>query len=174
MTNDIFSKKGLFFITLLSFGASSCFKAPDFPTTPVIEYVGFQKIVRLDQTSAANKDSVTITLKFQDGDGDLGYSSAERDIAAKAQNYNYVVKAFRKKNGRITEFTPLESLSGYFPRLKLDDKIGPIEGTLDYSIDFLHPFTFKRDSLQFQIFIKDRAGNISNTIETEMIVVNNI
>ena len=62
--------------------------------------------------------------------------------------------------------------SGYFPRLKTDGKVGPIEGTIDYSIDFPQPFTPVKDSLKFQVTIKDRAGNISNTAESSVIVLN--
>lgn len=174
MTYPILSKKALLLIGIAFPILSACYKEPDFSTIPSIEYVGFQKQIRLDQFSAANKDSVTISLKFQDGDGDLGYSTDEVKDAYQTSNYNYVVRPFRKKNGKLTEYTPLESLSGYFPRLKKDDKPNPIEGVLDYSIDFPHPFTPKRDSLQFQIYIKDRAGNVSNIIETDIIVLNEI
>jgi hypothetical protein len=166
------SLAGSSFLLLAAIVFSGCYKEPEFPETPTIEFQDISKAIRIDQFSGANKDSVTISLKFQDGDGDLGLNSEEISSAQLNEDYNYVVRVFRKVRGNLVEFKPFIPYSGFFFRLKKDDKPGPIEGTLDYSIDFPHPFTPKRDSVQFQIFLKDRAGNISNTIETETIVLN--
>jgi hypothetical protein len=68
----------------------------------------------------------------------------------------------------------LVPLSGYFPLLKIDEKPGPLEGTLSYTIQFFHSFTRKNDTLRFDIQIKDRAGNLSNVTETEPIIVNTL
>lgn len=151
---------------------SSCYKEPDFPTQPEIEFKDISKSIRIDQFTGANKDSVVVSLVFRDGDGDLGMNSTEIANAEKTSDFNYVVRVFRRQRGQFVEFQPFLPYSGFFPRLKTDDKIGPIEGTLSYSIDFFHPFTPKRDSIQFQIYIKDRAGNTSNTVETKTIVLN--
>jgi hypothetical protein len=113
-----------------------------------------------------------LTVKFQDGDGDLGLNEKEKTTAELKNDFNYIIRIFRKKKGVFTEFKPSVPYSGYFPRLKADGKIGPIEGTIDYSIDFPQPFTPVKDSLKFQITIKDRAGNISNTTESSVIVLN--
>lgn len=161
--------------TLLLFAAvtfAGCYKEPEFPVTPVIEFDDITKAIRIDQFSGANKDSVTISIKFQDGDGDLGLNNEETAAAQLSEDYNYVVRVFRKVRGNFVEFEPFIPYSGFFFRLNDSDKPSPIEGVLDYSIDFPHPFTPKRDSVQFQIYLKDRAGNISNTIETETIVLN--
>lgn len=96
----------------------------------------------------------------------------ERTTAETTSNYNYLIRLFRKKKGVFTEFIPAVPYSGYFPRLKADGKTGPIEGTLDYSMEFPHPFTPPKDSLKFQVIIKDRAGNVSNTAESDVIVLN--
>ncbi|MDP5139851.1 MAG: hypothetical protein NWP83_05190 [Spirosomaceae bacterium] len=163
---------GTTFLLLAAIAFSGCYKEPEFSTSPTIEFDDISKAIRIDQFSGANKDSVTITVKFQDGDGDLGFNNEEIAAAQLSENYNYVVRVFRKVRGNFVEFQPFIPYSGFFFRLKNDDKAGPIEGTLDYSIDFPHPFTPKRDSVQFQIYLKDRAGNVSNTIETETIVLN--
>lgn len=166
---------GSAFLLFAAVAFSGCYKEPEFSATPQIEFESIGKQVRIDQFSGANKDSVVIAVKFQDGDGDLGFNNEEISEAIPNANYNYVVRSFRKVRGSFVEFNNKEDeipYSGFFFRLKNDDKIGPIEGTLRYSIDFPHPFTPKRDSVQFQITLKDRAGNMSNTVETETIVLN--
>ena len=111
-------------------------------------------------------------LQYRFGFTGAAINETEKAAAEQKQEYNFFVKTFRKKNGKITEFTPFIPYSGFFPRLKNDDRPGPIKGTLSYSIEFPHPFTPKRDSLQFQVYIKDRAGNLSNVATTDVIVLN--
>ena len=163
---------GSAFLLLAAVAFSGCYKEPEFPVEPSIEFDEISKQVRIDQFSGANKDSVVISIKFRDGDGDLGMNNEEIAIAQENQDYNYIVRVFRKRRGQFVEFNPFIPYSGFFFRLKNDDKVGPIEGTLSYSIDFPHPFTPKRDSVQFLVSLKDRAGNVSNVVETETIVLN--
>jgi hypothetical protein len=62
---------------------------------------------------------------------------------------------------------------------KPNQKSGPIEGSIDYSTQFVYAFykgyspqfTAKNDTLKFKIFIRDNAFNQSNTIETEPIII---
>ena len=156
------------------FGLQSCYQEPEFSLVPEITFRSIEKEIRVDQFTGANKDSVIITLDFQDGDGDLGLSETEKAAAELRGDYNYVVRVFRQRNGVFQEFNPGIPYSGYFPQFRSDGRLGPIEGILSYSIDFPHPFTPRRDSLKFEIFIKDVAGNVSNTIETDVIVLNDL
>lgn len=152
----------------------SCYKEPEFDAVPEISFQRIQREIRVDQFTGANKDSVIISVGFRDGDGDLGLNESEKALAEARLNYNYLVRVFRRRNGRFQEFIPFLPYSGYFPRLRNDNRLGPIEGTLDYSIDFPHPFTLRNDSLKFEIQVQDRAGNFSNIIETEVVVLNNL
>lgn len=166
-------KKVSGFIILAAIGSLiGCYKETTFDVKPTIEFKTLKKEIRIDQFAGSKKDSVILTVKFQDGDGDLGLNEKEKTTAELKNDFNYIIRIFRKKKGVFTEFIPSVPYSGYFPRLKADGKIGPIEGTIDYSIDFPQPFTPVKDSLKFQITIKDRAGNISNTTESSVIVLN--
>lgn len=166
-------KKVSGFIILAAIGSLvGCYKEVSFDVKPAIEFRSLKKEIRIDQFAGSKKDSVILTIKFQDGDGDLGLNEKEKTTAELKNDFNYIIRIFRKRRGVFTEFIPEVPYSGYFPRLKVDGKTGPIEGTLDYSIDFPHPFTPVKDSLKFQVTIKDRAGNISNTTESEVIVLN--
>ena len=164
----------LTFLILLA-GLSSCFKEPDFALSPVIEYENYTSDIRLDAFLGATKDSVVVTLHFQDGDGDLGLDEESKAIAQKTDDFNFIVRSFRKVSGQFEEYVPSFPYSGYFPQLKLDEKPGPIEGTLSYSFpSFIHAFTPKKDTVKFEIQIKDRAGNISNAVETDEIILNRL
>jgi hypothetical protein len=154
--------------------ATSCFKEPEFSLTPEISFDSITSDIRLDQFIGATKDSVVVSIKFQDGDGDLGYNESQKSIAQKNDDFNYIVRSFRKKKGKFEAFVPLIPLSGYFPSLKTDNKPGPIEGTLSYTIEFFHSFTPKKDTLKFEIQIKDSAGNLSNVATSDEIVLNQI
>ncbi|CAH0997145.1 hypothetical protein EMA8858_03282 [Emticicia aquatica] len=166
-------KKVSGFIILAAIASlAGCYKETTFDVKPAIEFKTLRKEIRLDQFSGSKKDSVILTIKFQDGDGDLGLNEKEKAAAELKSDYNYIIRLFRKKKGVFQEFVPDVPYSGYFPRLKSDGKVGPIEGSIDYSVDFPHPFTPVKDSLKFQITIKDRAGNVSNTAESSLIILN--
>jgi hypothetical protein len=155
---------------------SGCYKEPIFDVTPNISFKEVRKEIVISQFNGTKTDSLIISIGFQDGDGDLGYNNTEKQKAVvdvNNPNFNYVVKVFEQRKGKFTEkifdYVPT---SGFFDRLKTGDKASPIEGTLDYSISFPQSFTPRKDTLKFQIYLKDRAGHSSNTIETTPIVLN--
>ncbi len=154
------------------FSLVGCYKEPSFDVKPNIIGIDIRKEIRIDQFTGSKKDSVILTTTFQDGDGDVGVNEKEKATAQLTNDFNYIVRIFRKKKGVFTEFIPSVPYSGFLFRQRADGKIGPIESVVDYSIDFPHPFTPKKDSLKFQITIKDRAGNISNTAESSLIILN--
>lgn len=164
--------KALLFFTFVVFCLSSCYKEPSFSLEPSIEFNSIRKFIRIDQFTTAKKDSVVMTIKFQDGDGDLGLNTEEIGKAQQTNNFNYVIKSYRRVKGNFQEYQSLIPISGFFPRLKDDGKVGPIEGTLSYSMNFEHAFIPKKDTVKFQIHIKDRAGNTSNVVDTEQIILN--
>ena len=165
-------KVSVILILPLLFVLWGCYDEVSFDNKPAIEFVSLSKEIRLDQFSGSKKDSVILTIKFQDGDGDLGLNEAEKTKAEVNNDFNYLIRLYRKKNGVFKEFIPDNPYSGYFPRLKEDTNKGPIEGTLAYTMQFPHPFTPLKDSLKFQVTIKDRAGNISNSVESSIIILN--
>lgn len=167
--------KAFIFFVLISLGLSSCFKDPSFDFKPNISFKSIKKFNVLDQILGAKKDSIVISINFKDGDGDLGLNSEEIAKAANLQQFNYVVKPFRISKGKTTAFEPKEPYSGFFLRFKNDDKKEPLEGTLGYKIDVFTAFwPFKKDTVKYEIYIRDRAGNISNTIETTPIIINQL
>ncbi len=98
-------------------------------------------------------------------------------------HYNIHVKYFVKKNGVYTEFDwltafdPLcgETFNGRFPLLNDPNRSRPLEGKLKYKMKSAgFELIFRQDTMKLDVFIIDRALNISNTISTPDFVLKNI
>jgi hypothetical protein len=99
-------------------------------------------------------DSLVITLKYQDGDGDLGDISADsfsiyvRDIRLKKPDYFHI-----------------------FPLSPIGHKIS-IEGLLNLKVKNIFLLSISpSETTKFEIKLKDRAKNWSNTIFTPNIEI---
>ena len=58
----------------------SCVKEPEFSTTPAISFSSIQKITKTSNDGFGGKtkiDSIIMSIRFEDGDGDLGITAAE-------------------------------------------------------------------------------------------------
>jgi hypothetical protein len=166
-------------------GLLSCVKEPEWSTVPAISFSRIQKITKISNDGFGGKakiDSVVMSIRFKDGDGDLGITQA--DLIANPAKYrdfrNFEVNVMLKKNGKFIPIIFSPSLGGLMNfKFKADQKPGPIEGTVDYSTQFVYAFykgysplfTEKNDTLKFQIFIRDNALQSSNVVETEPIVI---
>ena len=65
----------LFLITAV--GLASCVDIPDFDDTPRIFYNSIDTQTELDENGKKVQENITVTIDFEDGDGDLGASDAE-------------------------------------------------------------------------------------------------
>ncbi len=166
----------IFSITTSVLALASCTAEPDFSDVPFISDATLTKYASGRDRLGNVNDSLVVSLKFQDGDGDLGVSPTsypEDDTLSKINN-NYEVRTFQRKNGQFQDITGSQTVSnsGNFPRLRTDNKRGPIEGTLTRSITVFRIPQNRNDTLKFMIRIRDRAMNVSNEIETPVVVVN--
>jgi hypothetical protein len=161
---------------------------PDFPDNPKIYFKSIEKRRIQDRLGNAT-DSVNIAVKFEDGDGDLGIAAEEignppfhrQDSVPDGQGgyiktpnrlyYNYYVQSYRKTNGVFIPFENVPTLNGQYPPLN-EGKKGPIEGTLYYGTLFPILLTPPNDTLRFDVYILDRAGNTSNVVSTSEVIVN--
>jgi hypothetical protein len=142
-----------------------CFNKPVFPLEPSI---AFQSIER---NAAAAGDSITITISFQDGDGDLGLAPNERE-----NEINYFIITKRRRGEAYAEvpFPDGQTFNGRFPVLRDTPFPRPLEGDIIYSFAILLSLTdavLKGDTLAFDVRITDRAGNSSNTITTSDVIL---
>ena len=61
----------------------SCSEEPNYPITPSIEFSS----IRTTNFPALKADSITITLSFRDGDGDLGLSTSTKQPPLTVNEY---------------------------------------------------------------------------------------
>ena len=171
---------------LLAMGIAGCLDTPDFSYTPKISYNGISQRTRTDSVDGApvgKTDIVTVTVKFEDGDGDLGASSAEvQDTLIFTKSYQKVpgwnleanwelVTMVQNKDSTWSESILNEDKFKFFPLLKKDGKAGPMEGKLDLNIPFHRHDNAVPTRIKYKIRIADRAFHISNQIETDPIIV---
>jgi len=159
----------LFYTAIGIFTLMSCMKKESYSDVPQIGFASYYNI--FDTTKIAKKGVLTIT--FQDGDGDIGLNSW--DIfppydSASIYFYNYYVDLYYKRNGTFVKDTTLNPpLYTRIPNLTPDDPNKAIKG---YIVDTIplnpHPLY---DTIQFSMFIYDRALHKSNVVTTPEIVV---
>lgn len=161
-------------LVLIVVALSGCINAPDLKTIPVISYNSIQQSTVYDESGNKLEEKVTITINFEDGDGDLGVAAEERGDTQKYKDWGdyELVTMTKALDGSWTETIRSVDRFKFMPILKTDGKPGPIKGKLD----LITPVKYTRSGVpvtrKFKIRIRDRALNISNqTAETDTIVV---
>lgn len=132
----------------------ACDDKPVFPNEPAITFVSITPSTATQFTA----DEIELTFRYQDGDGDLGY---EGDPV----NNLFIIDtraAFAGNPGRITSFS--------FESLTPTTRKPSIQGEMKVLLT-TPPYEPTQEPLVYQVYITDRAGNVSNTIETTPIIV---
>lgn len=151
----------LFLVVLLVF---SCTKPPDYPDTPVIEFVSMSKTSMM-QGNTLN-DSLSVIISFTDGDGDIAGEDTGPNIELRDSRNDGL--AFLFKVPEIPNSNSKYGLSGTIKLAVYNDCCQP-----PYPISELcTPLpNYTEDELYYTIVLRDRAGNVSNEIQTEMITL---
>jgi hypothetical protein len=154
---------------------SSCLKVETYPDEPVITYKSFEVF----------EDSAIITIEFTDGDGDIGLGTGDTlgDFAPGSFFYsNAYLEYYEFMNGEWVKGTadpggnnfPTADTIVFSNRLPNITPIGQnkaLKGDIKLTLEpnYYNPFSNFNDSIKYKIVLIDRALNISNTIETEII-----
>lgn len=132
-------KISTFLILIVVIWCSSCIESPNFPTTPKIELINYRFVEVGDQN---DPDSLQITIKFEDNEGDLGLDADETFYPYELHKY------FNNKTGRAINFSEesilLEDLMKYSDRANID--------TLP---PFTDPYTCTRWTTFPNLFVND-------------------
>lgn len=170
---------------LLAVAAAGCVDIPDFSDTPKIYYNGISQETRTDTVLGIPQETevVTVTIDFEDGDGDLGASNVEvqdtvnftpkyRKLSGWNLEGNYeLVTLIQQKDSSWSESILDGDKFKFFPLLKTDGKAGPIKGKLDLNVRYRRLNSATPTKLKFKVRIIDRAFHISNQIETDPVSV---
>ena len=147
----------------------SCMKKESFSEIPQIAFAGYYNI--FDTTRIAK--SGVLTISFQDGDGDIGLDPGDLSPpfdTGSVYYYNYFIDLYEKKNGIFVKDTTLNIPLRYrIPDLTPADRNKAIKGIIVDTIP-LNPNPVY-DTIQFSMFIYDRALHKSNVAFTPEIVV---
>lgn len=143
----------------------SCITPPDYSNIPALEFRSISKSSM--QQGIFNEDSLELVLYFTDGDGDFG-----GDAQSNEQNIfvidNRTQESFRQYKA---------------PLVPIQGSNNGISGTISikvYSTCCVFPeasgifpceqsVEFPSNDLSLDVYIKDRAGNASNTVTTSII-----
>ena len=170
------------FITL-GLSQSGCKFTPDFDNTPKITFKNLTLF-----RDEAKKDSIIMSIEYQDGDGDLGLEAIDRirEDSAFSQrkkngdiNYsfnNLRINLYVKRGGgnyELVKFTdPGASVYGFdntFPPFIDRNNITPIKGTLQFYKLLIPGVALTAqvgDTLHYTIQIEDRQSHMSNIVTT--------
>lgn len=130
---------------------SSCKKDDEvkFDTTPSIEFSGITPSSATQYT-----DAVTITLKYKDGDGDLGQNSSSVENCFITDNRIGIVYKYR------------------IPQLAPDNANVPIQGTLNIPLGGqIITDSTNAQTVTYTLYVTDRAGHQSNSVTTSAITI---
>ena len=147
----------------------SCVKIQSLPPEPHIEYTSF---TLFDTTDLLGNNIMGGRLKFyfEDGDGDLGLDVPEG--LKEADTINLFVTLYRMNNGKISpapDNDPFKPTGFRIPYMERPGQNKILKG--DISVIFFYLFYSKEDTIRYDFNIKDRAGNLSNTVSTSLIPV---
>lgn len=133
----------LFLLVLLSCREKSVNSAP------LLEFSGKQS-----QSIQEGRDSLLFHLSYKDEDGDLGENESEIN--------NLWVKD--RRDGKIHSFR--------IPQLSPYKTSRGIEGSFSFSIKKIQILNGQeKDTARFEIRVMDRAGNESNTLLSEPVII---
>ena len=158
--------KALILALLLATGISfhSCTKDPNFSDVPEIDFISFSKMEMVQ--NSLNTDSLFLKISFKDGDGDLGLANSTLETIVLTDNRTG--ETFDRF--RLPEIPPVGAQNG-------------IEGEITLKVfttccifpdgtpPCLNPPDYPTNQMNFDIYMMDAAGNMSNVITTEFITL---
>jgi hypothetical protein len=157
----------IFLLLSLFVWVTSCVTPPDYPEEPTLSFVGFSKNGMRQGVFA--EDSVIMTLSFTDGNGDFGTpgTGIDKNIFITDKRTGEIFREFK------APFVPVEGtangISGTISvKLYTTCCIFPVSTGIPPCET---PAAFPSNELVLDVYIKDRAGNVSNLITTPAITL---
>ena len=152
---------GILLITLIM--VAECTRVDKISTRPFIKFTSFQTF---DTTDILGNQARGGRLKFyfEDGDGDIGLDAP---TTSDEDSTDLFFKMFRVTNGALVPAADNDLLKPSDYRIPYLSTIGQntfLKGTI--TVTFMYLFYTSSDTIKYQFYIKDRAGNASDTVST--------
>ncbi len=148
----------LVFIALLFTGFVACKKESSKSKVPKIT---FQSLVPNTVKSGSSRDTIGISFKFEDGDADLGNDRG-------SANFDIFLTDIRDTTQVFKYFLPEIPEQMKDPSKGLEGSATVVLQAAFLVLDSLHK---NGDTLHYELYIKDKAGNESNRLITPDIYV---
>jgi hypothetical protein len=148
----------LFFslFVVLSIAFAACVRPPDYPIEPRLEFLSLSKNTVLQ---GINKDTFYLTISFTDGDGDIGFQNNDSTL--------YIIDT--RDKSRIDDVQGIPSVpeqgagNGITGEIRMRIKGACCTNDI---LKCTASTKFPRDTVVYEIYLKDRAGHESNRIKT--------
>lgn len=161
-----YSYKVLFLI--IGIATSACIKRPEYPFEPVIQYEGLNKRMIAQGSSSALPDTLNLKFSFTDGDGDLGYENDSLDIYLTDSRDGFV------ETLKLPVFPSQGTGNGISGEITVRIFNKPFNICCTYpngQVPCTPSTVFPTDTFSYGIQIRDRAGNFSNKVQSEVITI---
>jgi hypothetical protein len=141
----------------------SCEKTESYPPVPEIKFTKY-RVYDTAYSSGFNQRNVAISFDFVDGDGDIGDTTEGLN--------NLFFSRFEQRNGEFINVDSLlvDSIRYRIPFAEIMKREGQnktLKGTIKIDISEL---IINYDTIKYDFYITDRAGNKSNVASTSPIV----
>lgn len=163
-------------VIVMLLSLNSCLKPVSYPPEPELSNPTYTKL----------GDSLMVSVEFTDGDGDVGLNEGDTSSPynpGSFYHYNLYLEYYEMMNGEWVKGR-LDPNGNNFPtadtinfqyRIKNLTPIGQnktLKGTINVTIEapYYNPLSHHSDSIKYRISLIDRALNISNFIETDIIL----
>lgn len=171
--------KYFFVYLLLCVGLISCYNNnPNYPVEPIIEFVSASK------TEVSPQEAITFTIKFTDGDGNLGsWKNSNSKLSCSGATLCDTINrtdssCYFDFNADAIIFDSRDGCMPNFPILIADLSDGGKNAYAEGEIDLVFSTITncacvgcENDTVVYSLQLKDRAQNYSNIVQTTPIII---
>lgn len=147
---------------------SACVQPPDYSNIPEIEFIRFNQDSIKQGNSLNAPDTLEIIFSFTDGDGDLGSDDDSIDVFFTDSRDEFetpfklpVIPNIGTENGISGEITVRVPNQPFNICCTYPDNSPPCVPNPQFEVD----------TFSYNIFLRDRAGNMSNRIQTSPVTI---
>ncbi|MBN1388339.1 MAG: hypothetical protein JW965_07825 [Bacteroidales bacterium] len=144
--------------------SNGCEKIKPLPPEPYIEFRQFTMFDTIDQQLGNPGKAGILEFYFEDGDGDLGL---RQPVEGQTDTTNLFFTLYYKEDGVFTEADSLDFNNPpdfRIPYMEREGQNKTLQGLIE--ITFLYFIFDITDTIMYDFYIKDRAGNESNVVST--------